>query len=274
MIEIYKKIRREGSFLQLASKAFRQPGRALTAIKRLMRSDWVGTFVQNQTQWENCRNELAKNGILDTGKSNLSSAFSELSGNTIRGKGIGAGGVKPLHGEMLWALVRTRKPEVIVETGVCNGLSSSIILEALELNGTGRLVSVDLPEFSDPELNTVKFWEGKGGAVIPAGRAAGWLVPADRKHRWNLELGKSSELLDKIFADTGKVDIFIHDSEHSYENQMFEFTEGFKALKSGGVLVATDINWSDAFDDFWEKIKASGAKMAFVDNSCALVLKP
>ena len=37
----------------------------------------------------------------------------------------------------LYYLVRTRKPECVVETGVCNGMSSSVILAALERNGHG-----------------------------------------------------------------------------------------------------------------------------------------
>jgi hypothetical protein len=149
-----------------------------------------------------------------------------------------------------------------------------LFLDALEQNGEGRLISIDLPEFSDPALNGTEFWEGKGGAVVPAGRSVGWLVPEAKRRRWRLVLGRSRELLGPILQETGMVDIFIHDSEHSYENQMFEFTVGYEALASGGLLVATDINWSAAFDDFWLRIKRRGARRAFVDHSCAIVVKP
>lgn len=197
----------------------------------------------------------------------LRAAFSEVSGKT-RGQTFKPGAVSEPQAELLWRLVRDRRPAKVVETGVCNGLSSAVILGAMEMNGEGELVSVDLPEFSDPALNTMTYWEGKGGAVIPAGREVGWLVPEAYRYRWNLLLGRADELLSQALE--GGCDIFIHDSEHSYDNQLFEFRAGWRALRPGGVLVATDINWSDAFDDFCLEFRP---KRQFVDHSCCLCFK-
>jgi len=47
-------------------------------------------------------------------------------------------------GILLYAMVRALKPEVVVETGVANGVSSSFILKALDRNSRGRLYSIDL----------------------------------------------------------------------------------------------------------------------------------
>ncbi len=198
----------------------------------------------------------------------LRAAFAHVSGKT-RGQTFKPGAVSEPQAELLWRLVRDRRPGKVVETGVCNGLSSAVILAAMDLNGTGELISVDLPEFSDPALNTVSYWDGKGGAVIPAGCEVGWLAPKQYRHRWRLLLGRADELLPEALS--GGCDIFIHDSEHSYENQLFEFRAGWKALRSGGVLVATDINWSDAFDEFCREARP---KKQFVDHSCCLVFKP
>ena len=244
------------------------------ALTRIIRSDWTRLALAGPLVWTARRAELAKSSVLPRLLKQLDVAFDELNGGTIRGKRMGPGGLRPLHAEMLWATVRDRRPRTVVETGVCNGLSSAIILDALEQNGEGRLFSIDLPEFSDPALNGAEFWGGKGGAVVPAGRSAGWLVPEARRRCWRLVLGRSRELLGPVLQKAGAVDIFIHDSEHSYENQMFEFRAGYEALASGGLLVATDINWSDAFDDFWRRIKGRGVRRAFVDHSCALVVKP
>jgi len=198
----------------------------------------------------------------------LRAAFAEVSGKT-RGQTFKPGAVSEPQAELLWRLVRDHRPARVVETGVCNGLSSAVILAAMEMNGAGQLVSVDLPEFTDPSLNTMAYWEGKGGAVIPAGREVGWLAPEPYRHRWRLLLGRADQLLPEALEDG--CDIFIHDSEHSYDNQLFEFRAGWKALRSGGVLVATDINWSNAFDDFCREFRP---KKQFVDHSCCLVYKP
>ncbi len=100
-------------------------------------------------------------------------------------------------------------------------------------------------------------------------------MPDHRRAGWRLELGRAQDRLAPLLAELGPVDVFIHDSEHSYDNQLFEFREGFAALAPGGLLIATDINWSNAFDDFWAAAaRKAGARRAFVDHSCALVAKP
>src|SRR5207247_1075041 len=45
----------------------------------------------------------------------------------------------------LYIVVRASSPSIVVETGVLYGHSSAAILAALEDNGKGRLISVDLP---------------------------------------------------------------------------------------------------------------------------------
>jgi hypothetical protein len=51
------------------------------------------------------------------------------------------------------------------------------------------------------------------------------------------------------------VDVFYHDSDHSYDNQMLEYTAAWEILNSdNGVLVSDDINWSNAFLDFCKKV--------------------
>lgn len=58
-------------------------------------------------------------------------------------EGIG-GSISIELGLLLYVLARALKPEVVVETGVANGISSSFILKALDENARGRLCSVDL----------------------------------------------------------------------------------------------------------------------------------
>ena len=68
--------------------------------------------------------------------------------------------LSPLSSKRLYALLRRLQPEVLVETGVCNGVSSAVILHALHANERGHLYSVDLPEFAG--VLSTEHWEGKG----------------------------------------------------------------------------------------------------------------
>jgi hypothetical protein len=226
--------RDQGGAASLLRKSIRNPSKALVSLRRMVGRDWTSLALPSGHAWKDGRAELLDSGLLETLGGELHAAFESLRGKSIRGKMIVPGHMRSLHAKMLWTILRANRPGVVVETGVCNGLSSAVILEAMHRNGHGRLISVDLPEFSDPSLNSVDVWDGKAGAVIPAGREVGWLVPADRRDRWRLELGKARDVLPGILNAAVPIDIFIHDSEHSYENQAFEFALGYSALVSGG----------------------------------------
>jgi hypothetical protein len=109
----------------------------------------------------------------------------------------------PLGARLLWyLLVRIRKPQLVVETGVLLGLGSLTILRALERNAAdgfpGRLISVDV----DP--------------------AAGWLVPPRLRGPWTLLTGLSTQVLPAALAGE-RVGILFQDTLHTYENQLAEF---------------------------------------------------
>jgi predicted O-methyltransferase YrrM len=146
----------------------------------------------------------------------------------------------------LYRLLRDRRPTICIETGVCNGTSSAIILQALERNRHGRLYSIDFPEFTD---STGEFWH-KGGAVIPQGKEPGWLVPEHLRSRWELIIGRSQDELEPLLARLGRIDFFLHDSEHSYEWMSFEFSAVMPHLRKGGLMVSDDTDWNSAFEDF------------------------
>jgi len=95
--------------------------------------------------------------------------------------------------------VRLMKPKIVVETGVSAGRSSAFILQALEDNNYGYLYSID------PDPN------------------AGFAIPDVLKKRWFFIPKKSSEALPSLLERLNKVDMFLHDSLHTYENMMYEF---------------------------------------------------
>jgi len=159
------------------------------------------------------------------------------------------------EGLRLYAVLRKLRPRVAVETGVCNGVSTAFLLLALEANGPGEngpaeLHSLDLPEIAGEEYEPGTFWDGKGGAVVPAGKEAGWMVPERLRSRWHLTLGRSQDELPGLLERVAPIDFFLHDSEHSEACMRFEFETAWAALRAGGVLAADDVNANTAFADF------------------------
>ena len=142
-----------------------------------------------------------------------------------------------------YAAVRALKPNCVIETGVANGVSSSYLLLALRKNGQGCLHSVGL---ADP-------------AFLPAGKEPGWLVPEWLRSGWQIHLGDARDILPSLFGQLGSIDVFIHDSLHTYEHMMWEFETAYPYLRPGGLLFADDALWNDAFHDFARKAGAHEA---------------
>lgn len=46
------------------------------------------------------------------------------------------------------------------------------------------------------------------------------------------------------------IDMFLHDSLHSYDNMIFEFSVVMKKLKAGSFMFSDNIDWYNAFFDF------------------------
>lgn len=151
----------------------------------------------------------------------------------------------------LYWIVRQLKPKVIVQTGVCNGLSSAFMMLALVKNGPeGKLHVVDMPPVFEPNNEN---WKIKGkvyGVTIPEGKDSGWLVPDAYRDRFELLSGDAKELLPALLKKLGACDMFYHDSDHTYDHMMFEFEEAKKYLTQHGVIVSDDIAWNASLWDF------------------------
>lgn len=193
-----------------------------------------------------------------------------ISGFTYRGNPYGLGGMRSEVIMRLYGLVREFKPRILVETGVCNGVSTAIILSALEMNNKGTLYSIDFPEYTDTNYEEGTFWEGKKGAVIPKNKIPGWLIPDKYRVRWHLILGRSQERLPVLLDELGEIDFFIHDSEHSYECMTFEYQQAWRYLRQGGLLVSDDISWNTSFYDF---SRLHSREINIIDRNMAFIIK-
>lgn len=149
-----------------------------------------------------------------------------------------------------YSTVRLMQPEVVVETGVMEGFSSRFILLAMAHNGRGTLHSYDCPN-QDVELLP----GGRCQRDMMGERSTGWLVPDHRRSRWNLVRGDARVLLPHVMAEHTGVDMFIHDSLHSYDHMMFEFQTAWPCLRQGGILFCDDIDYNPAFFDFAKEVQ-------------------
>jgi predicted O-methyltransferase YrrM len=151
----------------------------------------------------------------------------------------------------LYWLVRRLKPRTILQTGVCNGLSTAFMMLALAKNGSdGGLRAIDLPPIFDP-CDPSWTVEGKVyGGVIPEGKTSGWLVPEAYHERLEIWHGNARDLLPKMVDEVDSIDLFYHDCDHSYDHTMFEFHQAKRKLSKGGLIVAADIGLNAPLWDF------------------------
>lgn len=135
--------------------------------------------------------------------------------------------------KFLYILCRITKPRNVIETGVAYGLSSFYILSALNRNEYGKLTSID---------SVFRPWQSE--------EMIGSIIPKNLRSKWKLVLGKSNEKLLDEFKKIENVDIFVHDSLHSYKNMTFEFNCAINNIKNNGIIISDDILDNDAFYDF------------------------
>ena len=213
----------------------------------------IERFLADPEALADAEREITASGLVDHLEEQAAHFWSTVHGETRghrynTGRATGREGYG--EGLRLYAVLRRLRPRVAVETGVCNGVSTAFLLLALETNGDGELHSIDLPEIAGEDYEPGTFWDGKGGAVIPAGEEPGWMVPADLRGRWHLRLGRSQDELPPLLDRLAPIDLFMHDSEHSVDCMTFEFDAAWRALRPGGVLAADDVTANDAFDRF------------------------
>jgi predicted O-methyltransferase YrrM len=136
-------------------------------------------------------------------------------------------GVEASTGLTLYALTRLLQPTTVVETGVADGRSSFMILSALERNGHGTLHSFDVR----PDAGS-----------LARGHAQWHLHTSDAKD--------PRSTFTAALAEIDTIDMFVHDSDHGYPNQMFEYESAWPKIPAGGVLASDDVDLTKAYVDF------------------------
>lgn len=138
-----------------------------------------------------------------------------------------------------YCLARCLRPRVVVETGVHDGLGSSVLLRALERNEAegdeGHLFGVDI----NPQ--------------------AGWLIPDRLRDHMTLFIEDSALALPRIVREQ-RIDLFIHDSDHRYAHEFAEFQQIESGLSANAVVVSDNAHVTSALKDF---SAAMGRSFAF-----------
>jgi len=136
-------------------------------------------------------------------------------------------------GLFLYELCKALKPEIIVETGVAYGRSTSYILQALHENQKGKLYSIDY---------VFTPWQSK--------QAIGSAIPNHLRYRWEMVYGPTSEELPNLLDSLGMIDVFFHDSLHTYKTMNFEFQQSWPHIRQNGFLLSDDAKGNNAFHNF------------------------
>lgn len=168
---------------------------------------------------------------------------SEFMSNMIsRRDAYGSDGVMgALDCATVYALTRWLRPLVCVESGGFIGMSSAFILKAFadEKLVNSKLCSIELSE------------DCEQGALIPEElRASGGFVALR---------GRIEDLL-KANRLPQSIDMFLHDSSHSYQHMLWEFRHFWPRLRDGGLLVSHDVQMNAAFPEFVTKTYAHERK--------------
>lgn len=191
-------------------------------------------------------------------------AFADLAARGLQvGRGAFGGwdDADALLGRLAWCLARHLRPERIVETGVAHGLTTRVLLEALERNGNGRLWSIDLPPLLERAL----------------AQETGVAVPERLHERWTLLRGSSRRLLPNLVADLGQIDLFAHDSTHTARNLRYELEQVWPALAPGGAMLIDDVEKNVATGQFLQAHPRTPVVISTSDDGEALIgclLKP
>jgi predicted O-methyltransferase YrrM len=130
---------------------------------------------------------------------------------------------------------------VVVESGGFIGMSSAFILKALadEKLAASKLYSIELSE------------DCEQGALIPEDlRSSHGFVPM----RGRIEHFLKGNQLPQL------IDMFLHDSSHSYQHMLWEFRQFWPRLRDGGLLVSHDVQMNAAFPEFVTKTYAHEKK--------------
>jgi predicted O-methyltransferase YrrM len=223
-------------FFKLLFRVLRQkPYKTLRTIaskERLLATIWLEA---NKVSMNSLIDLIGKDKNLINESKNFEKKFLIEIKDKIKNLPI-SGGIKGSTGGgggnifILYYIIRSFNPDVVIESGVSAGSSSSSIIQALEKNKKGNLYSSDLNSHLEK-------------------KDVGIMVPSELKHRWKLFDEGDKINLPKILDEVENVDVVYYDSEKSYEGKK-NFIEKILIKHKPKIIVIDDIDRDYWFRDF------------------------
>tara|TARA_B100000963_G_scaffold357027_1_gene378334 strand:- start:147 stop:899 length:753 start_codon:yes stop_codon:yes gene_type:complete len=209
--------------------------RTIFSLRRLLATIWVES---NRVKLNKFIKFIGKNEDLLVESKNFEKKFIKEKKEKIKNLPI-SGGLKGSDGGgggnefILYYIVRYLKPAIVLESGVSAGASSRAILQALDKNNKGELLSSDLQVYLDK-------------------KDIGILVTNELRHRWKLFDKGDAINLPIILNQINKIDIVYYDSEKSYSGKKIFFDRILSSFTPKIILV-DDIDRDFWFRDFIKK---------------------
>jgi predicted O-methyltransferase YrrM len=130
------------------------------------------------------------------------------------------------QGDLLYSLVRKLRPQVSVEIGMANGLSTAFITQALHDNGTGRHIAIDPFQHSD--------WHGAGLALIRKARLENLVELVELP---------SHQALPQLEREGIRAQLLFIDGSHLFDYVMTDFLCADRILDVNGLMAFDDSDW-------------------------------
>lgn len=197
------------------------PPRSLAAVRTALWTTALGRVPAE---------ERAYADLIETHRARL--AERDDSGRAVRWMSL-----PPILVTILMRIVRELGPRSCLELGTGFGLSTAHQAAALELNGAGRLMSLDIEgmvELAEPGLDDL----GLGERVELVG-------------------GLIEETLPGACEDAAPVEYVLLDADHREESTLAQLEVILPAVAPGAVIVVDDVNWEDGqMPRVWRAIAA------------------
>jgi predicted O-methyltransferase YrrM len=147
---------------------------------------------------------------------------------------------------ILFEIVREYQPKSGLEMGTCLGISASYQGSAMELNGSGTLVTLE-------------------GAPVLAAVSTQHLTELCLNDRVTVVPGRFSDTLPATIAEYEPLDYAFIDGHHDEHATIEYFEELLPHLADRAILVFDDISWTDGMRRAWKSIAEHSSVRLAID---------
>lgn len=207
---------------------------AASPLRRALRTTLLGQVSGDEQAWiariEARRRELGTHGTptgmprFETAANGSAGRFAIGEPETTVGMASALMSLSPHWCVLLMRLVRELRPRSCLELGTGFGISTAYQAAALELNGSGRMITVE----------GSRAWARHAEESLAA-LGLGWV---------ETRVGPIGDLLPETLERSGPFDFVFIDAEHEAEATLDHFAAILPNLTDGAMVVLDDVDWS------------------------------